>query len=403
MSVFQAGFGKVEITPHHWGFPLMGYGNRVAGASGAHDPLWAKAVVVDDGVGRWALCSVDMCWISADSVAKIREKVGTQTTLTPESILVCATHTHSGPHDTDAGNWDQPFVNLITEAIVQAWQSRQPAKLAVGAGFLYGHSLNRRWFDRPVDPSVGVLRIDSMTGDLLGIVSNFACHPVVLGYDNLLASADFVGYASSLVEDTIGGMCIFTNGGCGDVNPLTETVRQQRTAKQYFVTMAPEATYYGHGSKAVAIGDRGGGTFAEAEIIGQVLGAEICYVAQGLETQAPVVTPWSRQVWVNRLDDGEALIETQALGVGDFALVAQPGEVFVETALEIKASLRQRNYLYPWLVSYANDWQYYLVPETAFPEAGYEVDWATKLQHSSTLQDRLITSILNAIDETKSP
>ena len=92
------------------------------------------------------------------------------------------------------------------------------------------------------------------------------------------------------------------------------------------------------------------------------------------------------------------MIETQALGVGDFALVAQPGEVFVESALQIKAALRRRGYLYPWLVSYANDWQFYLTPAAAFPEGGYEVARAQDKNHSPQLQERLQAGIESAIE-----
>jgi hypothetical protein len=219
MSDFQAGFGKVEITPDHFGFPLQGYGNRQSPATGVHDPIWAKALVVSQGEGAWALGSVELCWISAQTVAEIRRLVSAATDLRPEAIMITATHTHSGPGDLDPGNWDRPFAELVSEALITACQVRQPAQLATGAGFLYGHSLNRRWFERPIDPGVGVLRIDDLAGHRLGLVINFGLHPVVLGADNYLVSADFVGYATTEIEQG-GGVCIFTNGGCGDVNPL---------------------------------------------------------------------------------------------------------------------------------------------------------------------------------------
>ena len=74
-------------------------------------------------------------------------------------------------------------------------------------------------------------------------------------------------------------------------------------------------------------------------------------------------------------------------------MVTQPGEVFVESALAAKAGLRRLGYRYPWLVSYANDWRYYLAPEAAFPEGGYEVNWALKQKHSPQLQQRFWAAI----------
>jgi hypothetical protein len=74
------------------------------------------------------------------------------------------------------------------------------------------------------------------------MVINFGLHPVVLGSDNYLVSADFVGYATTEIEQG-GGVCIFTNGGCGDVNPLTETVRRQLAERQAFTTMVDGVRY----------------------------------------------------------------------------------------------------------------------------------------------------------------
>lgn len=397
MSELQAGFGCTEITPDNMGLPMMGYGRREHGtrigdSEGVHDPLWARALVLRQGEAAWALCELDLVGVDAKTVADIRQRVSQRTGLAPEAVLIAAIHTHSGPNVQDAGNWNRPFAAMVADVIVQAWENLQPACIASGAGFLYGQSINRRWFDRPIDPGVGVLRVDDAGGKLLGLAANFGLHAVVLGGDNLLISADYVGYTRDAVEQEFDGTCIFTNGGAADVNPLTETVRRQMAEGRYFTTMTG-AHYYGEGPDAIFIEERAGGTFAEAEVIGQALAQEIVRVARGLTTTLPDSALWSAQAWVNHLDGGEELIETQALGVGDFALVAQPGEVFVETALAVKAELRKLGYRYPWAVSYANDWQSYLAPEVAYAEGGYEVGRAESRGHSHQLQDRLWASI----------
>jgi hypothetical protein len=397
MSSFEAGFGRVEITPHNMNLPLLGYGTRehgtrIGNAQAVHDPLWARAMAVRQGDAAWALCALDLVGVDAQTVAQVRGQVAQRTGLKPEAILISTIHTHSGPRAQEAANWNRPFSTLVADAIVEAWEGRRPAQAACGAGVLYGHSINRRWLDRPVDPGVGVLRVDTVTGELLGVVVNFGLHAVVLGGDNLLISADYVGYARDQVEKVMGGTCLFTNGGGADVNPLTQTVRRQLAEGRPFVTMT-EAHYYGEGPDPIYIEERKGGTFAEAEDLGRAVGQEVTRVALGLRTAPPDGTPWSAQAWVNRLDQGEDLIETQAMGVGNWALVSQPGEVFVETALAIKARLREFGYPYPWLVSYANDWQGYLVPEAAYREGGYEVERARTKGQSPKLQERLWAGI----------
>jgi hypothetical protein len=396
MAALDAGFGRTEITPDNLGYPLAGYGNRKSNSAGTHDPLWAKALVMRQRNTSWALCSLDLCYIPAEIVAEVRQRVSEQTGLQREAILIATTHTHSGPLASDPGNWNRPFAEIVSETLVQAWQAARPARVAQGAGFLPGHSINRRWFDRPVDPGVGVLRVDDDAGQPLGVVINFACHPVVLGYDNYLFSADYVGYTANRVEAELGGTCIFVNGGCGDVNPFTETVRQQMAEGRTFTTMTRGA-YYGQSDQPISIGDRGGGLFAEAEVLGNALASEVLYVTKGLITQIPIHPLWHFQAQANHLDDGEEYLETQALGVGDFALVTQPGEVFAESALDMKAKLRALGYHFPWLVSYANDWCFYMVPAGAFSEGGYEVDWAVKCQHSPHLQERFWRAIAPAV------
>ena len=393
MTELYAGMARVAITPDHMGFPLMGYGNRKSNSTGVHDPIWARALVLRKGDQAWAMCSLDLCYVDAAMVAEIRRRVGAQTGLEPSAVLISTTHTHSGPNANDAGNWNRPFAELVAEAIVIAWSNAQPARIAHGAGFLYGHSINRRWFERPVDPGVGVLRIDDTQGNLLGVAVNFALHPVVLGSDSYQVSADYVGYATTQVEEELAAICLFTNGGCGDINPLTDTVRRQFAARDYFTTMARDARFYGEGPDPIVIGNRAGGTFEEAEVIGKALAQEVMYVTQGLQSQMPAETPWHVQTQVNHLEDGIEYVETQALGIGDFALVTQPGEVFAESALEVKANLRGLGYTYPWLVSYANDWQLYLAPDVAFPEGGYEVNRANERHHSRHLQSRLWQAI----------
>ena len=49
---------------------------------------------------------------------------------------------------------------------------------------------------------------------------NVACHPVVCGRDTLYVSADYPGALRDALEAAGCGLCAFTLGACGDVNPL---------------------------------------------------------------------------------------------------------------------------------------------------------------------------------------
>jgi hypothetical protein len=403
MVAFEAGFSSIEITPDNMGFPLYGYSGRKENSQGVHDPLLAKTMVLKAGQAAWSLTVLDLVGINAATVTEIRQIVAKNTGLQTQAVMVACIHTHSGPNVGDPGNWNHPVAEIIAEGIIAAWGKLQPAKIGTSAGFLYGYHVNRRWMERPVDPSVNVVRFDDLAGNPLGVAANFGLHPVVMGYDNYQISADYVGVARRVVEQTMGCTCLFANGAAADVNPITQNVRKQLAEHRSFVTMTG-AYYFGRGNPrstggkdTIVLADRIGGTFAEVEEIGQAVGSQIVYVANAIQTQDPPSAPWSFDVFVNHLDEGEETIETFALGIGDFILVGEPGEMYVETGLDLKAKVRKYGYRFPWVVSYANDYQAYLSPEAAFAEGGYEVEMSKMAKHSPHIQSRFWEALSQGI------
>jgi hypothetical protein len=73
----------------------------------------------------------------------------------------------------------------------------------------------------PVDPQIGILRLDRLDGRSLAVVYNFACHPIqgVPGGGN---TADMTGFASKVIEDNLseGTVALFVQGCGGDINPI---------------------------------------------------------------------------------------------------------------------------------------------------------------------------------------
>jgi hypothetical protein len=343
----------------------------------------------------WALCVLDLVGINSELVKKIRKIVSENTDLLAETIIISCIHTHSGPSMADVGNWNNDLVEVIADGIIRAREACQPAKVGTAAGFLYGYHLNRRWMERPVDPSVNVIAFETLDGEFIGLGANFGLHPVVMGYDNFQISSDYVGYTRAFIEEKIGGIVVFANGAAANVNPITKTVRQQIEDKKAFETMTG-ALYFGR-ENAIQFADRAGGTFDECEEIGYALGDRILYTLQGIETKEPSTKPWSYQTFVNHLRAGEEMIEVMAVGIDDFALISEPGELFVETGLDLKAKLRKMGYRFPWVVSYANDWQSYLAPKEAHIEGGYEAVMAMLQKHSEDLQSRIWKAVKKGI------
>jgi hypothetical protein len=209
-------------------------------------------------------------------------------------------------------------------------------------------------------------------------------------------------------------------GGCGDINPLVEGVRNHLSGDQTIIAIGQVSAYYGSHDdpKKWNIGDRGGGTFEEVAELGEAFVAETLRVARRIETKGPAGPLWSEQLTLNaaaspdeprpeppawstalvtevptRITEESIPAEIMLLGLGDTVLVGQPGEVFSETAVTLRTRLRLMGYRTPILVGYANGWLVYLPVSEAFDEGGYEPGWAIRLGLSRQFQGRVWEAI----------
>lgn len=237
-KTLMGGVAKSDITPPI-GTPLAGYGaRRGAPSTGVHDPTEARALILDNGVEKIALVSVDHLGFDHGMVERIRAIAAEATHILPDHIFVMSSHTHSGGGafmemlpllaNVLAGKFDPKvralFEQRTADAIIAANKTLRAVRIAFGAGEARGISRFRSTWppDGPVDPEVGVIRVDSIaTGKPMAVLMNFAAHPTVLGAENMTYSSDFVGYARNTLERMIGGdvMAIFANGAQGTIAP----------------------------------------------------------------------------------------------------------------------------------------------------------------------------------------
>lgn len=420
--MFKAGAARTILQPRI-GSDLVGYFTDQF-TTGIHDDIHARALVLDDGETCLALCSVEACVIPVPIVQAVRAAVTQRCDLQPSHIHVFTTHTHAAPGLHVPDDWLTSPIDTMAEAICTAYTSRQSARLGAGFGQLQGYSINRRWMNRPVDPSVGVIRVDTAAGKPLALLGNYGNHAVVLGYDNLLISGDWPGYSSKRLEQHFGDdfVALFSQGGAGDVNPLTETVRQKLRAGHPMQSIGAISSMYGlketdHPDKW-DIGDRAGGTFIEAETIAIAYNDEVLRVRWAIQTSENVPLWIESRIVNGAREKGEDPIpaipelleflkavspdvsstniplEIALIGVGDCVIQGQPGECFSETAVEFRKLCQQMGYAYPMLVSYMNGWFAYLVPGNAHAEGGYEVASARSMGLSRFVQDRIDTAII---------
>lgn len=253
----RVGLARADITPPA-GIEMCGYAARKEPAKGVHDPLLARVALLDDRRVSLALVSTDLVWLYSERVVnEARQKWGI------DHVIVCGTHTHSGPRvltkrlsagarsqeagparprEDQAGleKWLSSAEDKIIAAVGEAAQNRFHARMGAARGVLKSDYLahNRRfvrpdgtvtmmWANperiptSPVDPRATVLRIDDETGKTRALLVHYACHAVVLGALNLLISADYPGAMSAYIEEKLdeGSMAMFIQGAAGDIDP----------------------------------------------------------------------------------------------------------------------------------------------------------------------------------------
>ena len=222
-----AGVARVEITNPN-AFP-------------ANDSLYVKALAIKNDLTTAVIITLDAVAIGEighignDYLGKVRARLQKELNIAPESVIVNASHCHGIVcADVDVKTF---------EAVKAASEHLVPVKIGVGVGHETRVSENRRLRLKngkeadvrhaysmpaddevagvgPIDPQIGVLRLDKLDGQTLAVVYNFACHPI-MGVPNGGNTADIIGFASRVIENNLseGTVALFIQGCGGDINP----------------------------------------------------------------------------------------------------------------------------------------------------------------------------------------
>ncbi len=253
----MAATAKVDITP-----PEKDAVNLVGQPLRKRDSLYARVVVLKDQKVSLAIVSVDLIVFSSLKViTEARKKWGV------DHVILCSTHTHAAmaprgllikppfsPDWTRNGKdpgttidwpalssdpWYAETEDKIIAAIGKAMNNLFAAKLVSGKGPFESAYMahNRRlvregspvlamWENpdrrptKPIDPTVGVIRIDDLTGKPRALMVQYACHPVATMSAGMV-SRDFPGAMVDHIELELGDNCMgmFLQGAQGDLDP----------------------------------------------------------------------------------------------------------------------------------------------------------------------------------------
>jgi hypothetical protein len=207
-----------------------------------NDPLYAKALILKQDSTIAVLVTVDAVAIGGighignDFLSNVRSELQNTLNIPPSSILINASHCH--------GIVCKDVESRTIQAVTEAWKNLVPVTAGTGISQEVRIMENRRLILKdgseadvrhayamprdedvasigPVDPEIGLLRLDRKDGSPMAVVYNFACHPIQ-GAPGKGSTADFPGYASKVVEENFGRdvMAFFVQGCAGDINPV---------------------------------------------------------------------------------------------------------------------------------------------------------------------------------------
>jgi len=411
--LFRAGLSRVCISPAI-GTPLAGFAARQEVSQGIHDDLYVRALVLENARSAVAMVSVDVLALSSDFIARVRGEIQKTIGLVPESVMIASTHTHAGPvtittffnpDESVDPDYMDALAQSIKESVTTAWHKRFPARVGVGVAHVEGVGVNRRSPDqRPIDEEIGIIKVEDAVGKTRAVFINYACHPTVLGPDNLLVSGDFPAFAVKEIEDAIGpdGFAMFVNGTQGNISmghsselsaigiitpgrtferaaelgqlladatrralPSIEVFDQPELGSAAISIELPLKHYPSTAETSKQLRD------AEAHLA-EIISADGDAIdqlrrAKSEHLYASITNFYAKETAV--LANGLLPLELQGIRIDDAVFVAVPAEVFVEIGLHLKKIAPRRTFI----VGIANGYIGYLPTTAAHAAGGYEV------------------------------
>src|SRR5688572_21099028 len=271
---FRAGATRVDITTD-LGILIVGSFNPTP-ATHAHDPLYARTLVLDDGTTRIALVVVDNVGILQGVCDEAKRQITEKTGLPKTHVLISATHTHSGGSARERSDtateeirdgftsdlprlapYQQFIARRVADSVRLAINRLEPAKIGWGAGSEPNQVFNRRWHVKseenrrnpfggvdtvrmnppskqdelikpagPTDPEISFVSVQSKTGRPIALLANYSLH-YVGGIPIGVISGDYFGVFDQRMGQMLGAersdvpfVGIMSNGTSGDINNI---------------------------------------------------------------------------------------------------------------------------------------------------------------------------------------
>jgi neutral ceramidase len=423
------GVAHTVITPP-MGSEMSGFIARHSGMIGVHDHLYARAMVWSNGnnATRAVLLTFDLIGLELSTVEAIRQRITARTAIPQERIAVTTTHTHGGPSVMEGrlgGHVNEDYLDFIQRAAVDTVEEAANKLVPVYARFTIGDEptvgKNRRISGGIIDSSVPIVRFDAMDGRVHAILLSYACHPVTLGADNYLITADYPGYTVRALEAVYPGAHLqFVTGCCGQINTghsAQDSVKGRGLERRTYA----ECQRLGHliAGAALQASERGaapsGVTLAKVpdhtgnaqiKVLRTIVELPLLPVespdtlrhnaeqyrkdaarlqrngtltGEGLMLQA--WAEWAERTSLYAQPPRSIRSEIMLFAIGEISILLLPGEPFVEIGLEIKQYAKREALM---VIGYSNGNSGYIPHRSAYESGGYEVAEAYRFYNYSS-------------------
>lgn len=404
---------------------IAGFGTGRA-ATGVHDPLWARALVIEVGSVRLGMVAVDLVGLFHTEVIRIRkaiERLALEGRPLVDYLLVASTHGHEGPDtmglwgpDVFTSGVDPAYMDKVRADVLLSLREAVRALRPARASFHSTHFGNKTvMYDhrrRPdvVDDTLGVIHFTATAGDeTIATLVSWSDHPETMGDVQTLITSDFPHWLREGIETGVGeggrdpvagvgGICVFLNGAIGGMMTSLSMDLPDRETGRMIPQKGPDGKSFPW-SRAQSVGEH-----VAVESLRLIHGStDAGTAAPGLRIRARTIQiPMTNALFrlgakLGRIDrgsfDGHLRTEVAIIDIGPARLVGVPGEIYPEIVVggietpegadypiapievpPIREALMVPGVEHCFIVGLANDEVGYLIPKSEW-DASNDLPW----------------------------
>ena len=405
----KAGRARIDITPPLSLKPALGgYGDRMnRPATGVHDRIFAKVLVLSQADKKFALVNVDALGFAPPVKTAVLDRLAGKG-WTADNLMLLASHSHTAIEMNalnplndfqvpQLGLHNPPLfeltMNRLAQVVAEAEKQLVPVAVGTSSIKLDGWNRNRRIPGGITDTELTVTRIDRLDGKPFAVFVNWTAHPTFMSEDDMWFSGDWPGHMQRTLESLIGDdvQAMYANGAEGDQS----TVARPNSGESHW----ERAERYGRDVGVVAWG--------VWQKISPVSNAAFGFWREEIELPKRQWHPNFRETGGKEYGMTEDLLREMlpklfptrtaslSLRLGDLVIVGIPGELAAKLGLEVKRRAGEiTGAKHPIIGGLADEWISYILPIEQYNLGKYE---ASMSFYGPTLSDVIVKGALDGV------